>query len=111
MNAFPEFMKNPLNRIGKGSQYTEDIEGYVFMGADNSQMAFWTCHEDRETREHFHDFDEYFVVIQGRYTLVVDGIEKVIAAGQECHIPKGAPHSGRRIAGTRTIHCFGGKRV
>ena len=37
--------------------------------------------------------------------------ETIMATGQECYIPKGTPHAGRSIAGTRTIHCFGGKRI
>jgi mannose-6-phosphate isomerase-like protein (cupin superfamily) len=111
MKDFPEFMKSPANLIGKTSQYTDEIEGYVFNGADGSQMAFWTCYQNRDSKEHTHDFDEYFVVIQGQYTVIIGDEEKLIEVGQECHIPKGAPHSGRAIAGTRTIHCFGGKRV
>ena len=111
MKDFPEFMKTAANQIGRKSQYTEDIAGYVFTGADGSQMAFWTCYQDRESEEHTHAFDEYFVVVQGQYTLKTDqGVEQ-IEAGQECYIPKGTPHSGKVIAGTRTIHCFGGKRV
>ena len=43
--------------------------------------------------------------------MIMDGKESPIGAGQECHIPKDTPHSGRVIAGTRTINCFGGKRV
>jgi len=111
MSEFPEFMKNPANRIGKEAQYTDGIEGYVFNGSDGSQMAFWTCSQDRATEEHIHEYDEYFVVIQGQYAVIVDGKEELIRTGQECYIPKGRPHSGRRTAGTRTIHCFGGKRV
>jgi hypothetical protein len=38
MNDFPEFMKNPANRIASGSQATPGVEGYVFDGADGSQM-------------------------------------------------------------------------
>jgi mannose-6-phosphate isomerase-like protein (cupin superfamily) len=111
MTEFPEFMKNPANLINKEFQYTKGIEGYVFNGVDGSQMAFWTCNSDRDAEEHAHDYDEYFVVVQGQYTVVIDGKEEMIRAGQECLIPKGKPHSGRRVAGTRTIHCFGGKRV
>ena len=40
MNDFPNFMKSPANLIGKSSQYTDEIEGYVFNGADGSQIAF-----------------------------------------------------------------------
>ena len=43
MNEFPEFMKNPANRIARSNQATPGVEGYVFDGADESQMAFWTC--------------------------------------------------------------------
>jgi quercetin dioxygenase-like cupin family protein len=111
MKEFPDFMKNRADLIDKHSQYTEGVEGYVFNGASGSQMAFWTCYQDRDSKEHTHNFDEYFVVVEGQYTLLVDGEEISIRAGQEYHIPKGTPHSGRAIAGTRTIHCFGGKRL
>ncbi len=111
MKEFPEFVKSRENLIGKRSQYTDEIEGYVSNGADGSQMAFWTCYQNRVSKEHTHDFDEYFVVVQGQYTVIIGEEVKHIEVGQECYIPKGAPHSGKAIAGTRTIHCFGGKRV
>ena len=34
-----------------------------------------------------------------------------ICKGDEFFIPKNVPHAGEFIAGTRTIHCFGGKRA
>jgi quercetin dioxygenase-like cupin family protein len=111
MKEFPEFMKSPENRIRKESQYTEGIEGYVFSGADGSQMAFWTYYQDGESKEHVHPYDEYFVVIQGQFTVIIDGKEEPVRAGQEYCIPKGTPHAGRSTAGTRAIYCFGGKRV
>ena len=43
MNDFPNFMKNPANRIATSHQATPGVEGYVFDGIDGSQMAFWTC--------------------------------------------------------------------
>lgn len=46
MNEFPQFMRNPLNKISSNSQFTPGIEGYVFDGADGSQMAFWTYKQD-----------------------------------------------------------------
>ena len=45
---FPIF-RNPVNRIDSGSHYTKEIEGYVFDGADGSQMAFWTAYGDRSS--------------------------------------------------------------
>ena len=58
MDSFPEFMKNRVNRIATTDQATLGVEGYVFDGADGSQMTFWTCTEAASSAAHVHDFDE-----------------------------------------------------
>jgi len=111
MTEFPEFMKRPANRIATGSQATPGVEGYVFDGADRSQMAFWTCRETAASAAHVHEFDEYMVVVEGCYTLVI-GEERIpVRAGEEYLIPRGVRHGGEVVAGTRTIHAFGGRRA
>ncbi len=111
MNDFPTFMKNPLNRIPTSSQSTPGIEGYVYEGSDGCQMAFWTCRETAVSQAHFHDYDEYMVVVDGCYTLLIQDKRIDLKPGQEYFIPKGVSHGGEVIAGTRTIHAFGGKRI
>ena len=111
MGDFPAFMKHPANRVAAASQHTEGIEGYVFDGADGSQMAFWQCESEAMTAEHVHEFDEYFVVVEGTYVLILNGKEIRVEAGQEYHIPRGTRIAGRVTAGTRTIHVFGGQRA
>jgi mannose-6-phosphate isomerase-like protein (cupin superfamily) len=111
MDDFPTFMKCSANRIATSSQATHGVEGFVFDGADGSQMAFWTCHETASSAPHVHDFDEYMVVVQGCYTLIVDGRRIPIKAGEEYFISKGLSHGGEVISGTRTIHAFGGRRA
>ena len=111
MNEFPAFMRSPANRIATTDQATPGVEGYVFDGADGSQMAFWTCHQTAESAAHAHDYDEYMVVVQGCYTLLIEGTRIPLHAGQEYVIPRGVVHGGEVIAGTRTIHAFGGRRA
>lgn len=116
MKDFPEFMKQPANRIATSSQATPGVEGYVFDGADGSQMAFWTCSVTTPSAPHVHDFDEYMIVVKGSYTLILypaGGGEQrtVIHAGEECFIPRGIRHGGEVEAGTRTINAFGGHRA
>jgi ethanolamine utilization protein EutQ (cupin superfamily) len=111
MGDFPAFMKNAANRIASASQHTPDIEGYLFDGAEGSQMAFWRVKDDRTTTEHVHEFDEWFIVVEGSCVLALDGREICVDAGQECFIPRGTRISGRAAAGTRTIHAFGGHRA
>jgi mannose-6-phosphate isomerase-like protein (cupin superfamily) len=111
MHGFPSFMRNPVNRIVSSSQATLGVEGYVYDGADGSQMAFWTCEETAKSAEHVHDYDEYMVVVEGCYTLFIQGQCVSLTSGQEYFIPQGTPHGGVVVAGTRTIHAFGGMRA
>jgi quinol monooxygenase YgiN/uncharacterized cupin superfamily protein len=109
MTDFPPFMKSPANRIAASSQHTPGVEGYIFEGADGTQMAFWTVERDAITAEHVHEFDEWFLVVEGSYTLTLNGEEVRVGAGQDCFIPKGTRTAGRVSGGTRTIHAFGGR--
>jgi mannose-6-phosphate isomerase-like protein (cupin superfamily) len=111
MKDFPEFMKQPVNRIATSSQATPGVEGYVFDGADGSQMAFWTCSETTPSAPHVHEFDEYMIVVEGCYTLIIGDKRTPIHAGEECFIPRGVRHGGEVEAGTRTINAFGGQRA
>ena len=111
MKDFPEFMKSHQNHISTQEQKTKDIDGYFYEGADGCQMAFWTCYSDRISKKHTHEFDEYMVCVYGEYKVVMNNMEFVLHPGEELVIPKGTEQWGKCIAGTRTIHAFGGKRI
>jgi quercetin dioxygenase-like cupin family protein len=111
MNDFPAFMKHPANRVDAATQYTPGIEGYVFDGVDGSQMAFWTYTTRSVSAEHNHEYKEYILVVQGTYTLRLDGERISLDPGEEYVIPKGVAHSGEAVPGTRIIYAFGGKRA
>ena len=111
MNEFPEFMKRSANKIATSYQATPGIEGYVFDGIDGSQMAFWTCTQSARSAGHAHEYDEYMVVVEGCYALIIDGKRISLGPGDEYFIPRGVHHSGEVVAGTRTIHAFGGHRA
>jgi quercetin dioxygenase-like cupin family protein len=111
MDTFPEFMKNPANRISAETQYTKGVEGYVYDGVDGSQMAFWTYPAGGKSAEHVHDYDEYFTVVQGQYTVQIKGKGFPVGVGEEFLIPRGTLHSGEARPGTRAIYAFGGKRA
>jgi hypothetical protein len=83
MDTFPEFMKHPANRIVTSNQATPGVEGYVFDGVDGSRIAFWTCRETAASATHAHDYDEYMIVVQGCYTLIINGERIPVKAGEE----------------------------
>jgi quercetin dioxygenase-like cupin family protein len=111
MSDFPAFMKSPANRIATTSQATPGVEGFVFDGVEGSQMAFWTCTLSAESATHVHDYDEYMVVVEGCYTLIIDGQKIPLRRGDEYYIARGVEHGGEVVAGTRTIHAFAGHRA
>ena len=111
MDEYPDFMKRPANRIAATDQATPGVEGFVFDGVDGSQMAFWTCRQTAISTAQVHDYDEYMLVVQGCYTLIIGGQRIPLNAGDEQFIPRGTPHGGEVTAGTRTIHAFGGHRA
>lgn len=111
MEDFPEFMKNHKNHISSKEQNTQDIDGYFYNGRDGSQMAFWTYNSDRISKKHTHEFEEYMVCVCGQYTVIMNNKEFVLNPGDEILIPSGTEQWGKCIAGTRTIHAFGGQRI
>ena len=111
MDNFPEFMRQACNRISSKDKYTPGIEGYVFDGVGGSQITIWTSKNGGEAVEHVHEYDEYIFVVQGQYTIIMEDKYIPINVGEEYFIPRGIPHSGKSIPGTRTINAFGGKRA
>ncbi len=114
MNEFPDFMRRRANLIRTADQHTPGIEGYIYDGADGSQMAIWTHVGPSVGEPGFdtHTFDEWLVVVQGEYTLEMDGSARLLRPGDEATIPAGTPHMGRCGEGvTRTIHAVGGHRA
>ena len=55
-------------------------------------MAFWSCRETAMSTPHVHDFDEYMVVVEGCYTLIIGDAKIPVRAGEEYLIPRGVLH-------------------
>jgi quercetin dioxygenase-like cupin family protein len=110
MDDFPPFMKVESNAIAASHQ-SPGIKGWLYESVDGKQMAYWICEQDGVSAEHRHEFDEYFVVLQGTYVLIINDVRIELQKGDEYFIPHDVPHSGEFWAGTRTIHCFGGTRI
>jgi quercetin dioxygenase-like cupin family protein len=111
MIHFPDFMKNPKNKVDPSQQNTDDVEGFYCEGKDKLQIAFWECHSDRKSKKHKHNFDEYMVLVSGEYIAYLNNKKIVLKPGDELYIPRGTEQWGECKAGTRSIHAFGGKRV
>lgn len=109
MKKFPQFITQPAD--GVANVPDPAMQGFVFEGAEGSQIVFWQCEKGGESLEHVHDFWEYCVVVEGIFDGMIDGKPVHLEAGEECAIPPGVKHNGRFSPGYRAIDAFGGKRV
>jgi hypothetical protein len=48
------------------------------------------------------------IVVQGQYTLLIDGKKTPLRADEEYFIPRGVLHGGEVLTGTTATHAFGG---
>jgi len=110
MDKFPKFMRKPCNAV-KLSKRSGNMEGYVFDGADGSQMVIWQSQKGGRSEMHTHDYDEYCLVVQGTFIGTVGGKKITLGPGDEAFIPAGVPHDGAYSANYRAIDAFGGRRV
>jgi quercetin dioxygenase-like cupin family protein len=109
MKEFPDFIMHPVDRVANVPD--PGMVGAVFEGAKGTQIVFWECQAGGESPEHFHEYWEYAIVVQGTCDCIIDGKPVRLEPGDECAIPPGVKHSGRYSTGYRAIDAFGGKRV
>jgi mannose-6-phosphate isomerase-like protein (cupin superfamily) len=112
MRHYPDFMRVERNAVHPEDQ-TEGAEGYIFDGIDGSQMIIWTSRskEPIKTTRHTHDYDEWFLIIDGNFKGDIGGSKAEMGPGDEIHIPAGTPHNGTYSSGFRSIHAFSKKRA
>ncbi len=51
------------------------------------------------------------ICVSGQYIAFIENEKFILNPGDELHIPKGKEQWGECIAGTRSIHVFGGRRI
>ena len=108
MKHFPDFIRNEKNRIPETP--SEGMEGFIFEGADGSQVVFWESISGSSVPLHKHDFYEYCLVVEGCYEGIVDGKPITLKPGDEFVISPGLLHEGKHSANYRAIDIFGGQR-
>jgi quercetin dioxygenase-like cupin family protein len=110
LDKFPNFMKNQSNAI-RGNAENTAADGFVFDGADGSQLAIWEYAADSLTPEETHDFDEYVLVVDGLYIIKIGQQQIQLTKGMEYTIAANTKHTAQFTTGTRVIHYYGGKLV
>jgi hypothetical protein len=111
VHKFPDFLQYSTESIPEIARWNLGSgQGNIFLG-DDARMVFWSYPKSEQSEPSINRYDEYIVVVEGRYTIVVNGTSTAYGpdeqGGPDVHIPSGLRHSRQVIGGTRTIHVFG----
>lgn len=104
---FPEMIRRSELEVESG---WEGLRGYMFQGADGSQVIFWECDNEVKAEPHKHEYDEYCLVIEGVCKETIEEETKILKKGDECQIPAGKLHWATMGPKYRAIDFFGGPR-
>lgn len=98
---------SPIHNLGEADIPFDGAKAYLSQG-DTHQILFMEFDKDVDLPEHSHE-DQWAVVLEGKFELVIDGVRKVYTKGDRYHIPAGVKHSGKIYAGYADITFFNEK--
>ena len=77
-----------------------------FLHSDTMTFAFWEIDAGFVLPEHSHKHEQVAHMIEGTFTLTVEGESKLLEAGAMTVIPGNAAHSGKAITDCRILDIF-----
>ena len=89
-------------------QEKEIIPGFkaVFTHTDHMTLAYWTVEEGALLPEHDHHYEQITNLMEGTFTMTVDGETRVCKAGEVAVIPAHVVHSGKALTPCKIIDAF-----
>jgi quercetin dioxygenase-like cupin family protein len=89
-------------------EYTQVLPGFLakFIHSDRMTFVFWQIEAGAELPEHSHEHEQVCNVLEGKFSLTIDGQTQVLQPGQVAVIPSMATHSGRALTSCRVMDVF-----
>ncbi|GAB4414194.1 MAG: cupin domain-containing protein [Anaerolineae bacterium] len=86
----------------------EVIPGFhgQFVHGDNVTLAHWHIEAGATLPEHAHPHEQITWVLEGRLSLTVGGVTRVVEQGGVAVIPGGMAHSGQALTPCRVVDVF-----
>jgi quercetin dioxygenase-like cupin family protein len=77
-----------------------------FVHALNMTLAFWEIDANAELPLHSHPHEQVANVVDGEFSLTINGKTQYLKAGTVAVIPPNAPHAGRALTACRITDVF-----
>ena len=84
------------------------IRAWLLQG-EKHQLVFFEMEQSAQVPEHFHSYDQWGIMIEGKMELTVNGKPRIIEKGDEYVIPSQAKHSAKFLTKSRVMDFFSEK--
>jgi quercetin dioxygenase-like cupin family protein len=86
----------------------EKLPGYLgrFLHGEHMTLTRWSVEAGAAFPEHSHPHEQFSIVLEGEFSLTVDGVTEVLRPGRFALIPPGAVHSGHAVTDCEILDVF-----
>jgi quercetin dioxygenase-like cupin family protein len=89
----------------ESKEYMPGFHGRM-IHTESMTFAYWDIEPGSSVHEHHHHHEQVVNMLEGEFELVVDGVSKVLQAGDIIVIPGNVPHSGTAISQSKILDVF-----
>lgn len=104
VREFPEVIK----RLPEADIQWKGIRAWILQG-EKHQLVFFEMEPSAQAPEHFHPYDQWGLLIDGKMELTINGEARICKKGDEYVIPAQARHSAKFLSKSRVMDFFSEK--
>lgn len=97
-----------IKRLEEADTKFKGIRAWILQGSQH-QLVFFEMDSSAVVPEHFHDYPQWGMMIDGKMELTVDGQAHLVERGDEYLIPAGAKHFAKFLEKCRVVDLFSEK--
>jgi quercetin dioxygenase-like cupin family protein len=96
-------------------RYIKDVEkkeifkgvtGQYLGSGENMNVMHWNFEDNVSLPEHHHEAEQFGYIIKGGFKATINGVTKILMAGDYYFVPSNALHSFNSIGDTEAIDVF-----
>lgn len=87
---------------------TEEMPGFLgaFLHSENMTVVNWSVEAGATVPVHSHPHEQFSMVVEGKFELILNGETEVLKPGRIALIPADVPHSGQAVTDCTIVDVF-----
>ncbi len=97
-----------ITRLPVADISVKGIRAWILQG-EKHQLVFFEMEQSAQVPEHFHNYVQWGIMIEGRMELTINGKARIYEKGDEYVIPSQAKHCAKFLSMSRVMDFFSEK--